>query len=206
VIYLVDNTIDGHGVSPGEIRTALKTISPNDEIVTDYFSNVSLERVKSLSPTHIVLSGQSHPWTSYTPESLAGVFDVIRQATQPILGICGGHQQIALAYGARVDLMQRISPGEGYEGALRIRGYYDVETESAGIFNGLRGRVTVWNSHCDEVKDLPKELKRTATSLTCAIQAMQHESRPLFGVQFHPDLFDDDHPHGRRIIENFLSL
>jgi anthranilate/para-aminobenzoate synthase component II len=35
---------------------------------------------------------------------------------------------------------------------------------------------------------------------------MQHQYRPLFGVQFHPELFDDEHPYGRRIIENFLAL
>jgi anthranilate/para-aminobenzoate synthase component II len=35
---------------------------------------------------------------------------------------------------------------------------------------------------------------------------MQHESKPLFGVQFHPELFDDEHQNGRRIVENFLDL
>jgi len=35
---------------------------------------------------------------------------------------------------------------------------------------------------------------------------MQHTSLPLFGVQFHPELFDNGHPHGRTILENFLKL
>ena len=75
---------------------------------------MSLERVRSLRPSHIILSGQSHPW-DYSPESLAGVFDVIKQASQPILGVCGGHQQIAICHGAEVGLMGRLEPGEGYE-------------------------------------------------------------------------------------------
>ena len=34
---------------------------------------------------------------------------------------------------------------------------------------------------------------------------MQHNERPLFGVQFHPELFDEEHPEGRKILENFLE-
>ena len=43
-----------------------------------------------------------------------------------MLGVCGGHQQMALAFGAPVGLMERLEPGEGYEGAKRERGYFTV--------------------------------------------------------------------------------
>jgi GMP synthase (glutamine-hydrolysing) len=56
------------------------------------------------------------------------------------------------------------------------------------------------------VKELPENFQLTASNETCRIQAMQHTTRPLFGVQFHPELFDAEHPHGRRIVENFLDL
>jgi len=46
----------------------------------------------------------------------------------------------------------------------------------------------------------------TATNEVSDIQAMQHTSLPLFGVQFHPELFDQEHPDGRTILENFLKL
>jgi GMP synthase (glutamine-hydrolysing) len=206
VIYLVDNTVDGQGASPREIREALERLRPSKEIVVERFHNVTLRRVDALEPSHIILSGQSHPWNTYTAESLAGVFDVIRHARQPILGVCGGHQQIALAYGVAVAVMQRLAPGEGYEGCLRERGFFEVETDGEAIFAGLPRSVTVWHSHYEEVKELPEGFERTATSQTCAIQAMRHTSRPLFSVQFHPELFDEEHPHGRRILENFLDL
>lgn len=206
MIYLVDNTIDGQGASPREIRAALERLRPGAPIVVEHFRDVSLDRVRELAPSHIILSGQSHPWTSYTPESLAGVFEVIREAAQPILGVCGGHQQIALAYGSRVDLMRRLAPGEGYEGALRERGFFDIEAEGEGIFEGLPRRISVWHSHCDEVKELPEDFILTASNETCRIQAMQHTTRPLFSVQFHPELFDEEHPDGKRIVENFLDL
>ena len=207
MLLIIDNTIEGVGSSPREIRSALERIEPGVRIVTERFENISPEHVKTLNPSHIFLSGQSHPWDRYLREDLAGVFHVIHHAAQPILGVCGGQQQIALAYGAPVDLIERIAPGEGYEGALRERGYCGValKTEN-GIFDGLPETITVWESHCDEVKKLPDEFVCTGTNETSEIQAMQHASRPLFGVQFHPELFDEEHPHGRTILENFLRL
>jgi GMP synthase (glutamine-hydrolysing) len=207
MIYLVDNTIDGQGASPREILSALERLRPGLQIIVERFSDASLQRVDELKPSHIILSGQSHPWNNYTAESLSGVFEIIRHATQPILGVCGGHQQIALAFGAPVAVMRRHAPGEGYENCQRERGFFEVETDGNGIFaGGLPRRVTVWHSHYDEVKELPEGFKRTATNETCPIQAMQHTSRPVFSVQFHPELFDEEHPHGRRIVENFLDI
>jgi len=209
MLLLIDNTIDGQGTSPREIRRALERLQPDMRVVVESFRNISLELVKSLSPSHIILSGQSHPWDDYVAESLTGVLYVIRTAPQPILGICGGQQQMALAFGARVGLIERIAPGEGYEGAFRERGFSEVDLESPDanpIFNGLPAKITVWESHCDEVKQMPPEFVRIATNAVSPIQGMQHTSRPLFGLQFHPELFDEEHPHGHTILENFLNI
>ena len=124
LIYVIDNTLDGQGASPRELRAVLGLMREGVEILTEPFNAVSLKRVKSLEPSHIILSGQSHPWDRYPRESLAGVFEVIKKARQPILGVCGGHQQIALTFGAPVGLMERIEPGEGYEGAKREGGFF----------------------------------------------------------------------------------
>lgn len=209
MILLIDNTIEGQGSSPREIRSALQQLEPDLRVVTEPFQNISPEFVKTLSPSHIILSGQSHPWDRYLPESLAGIFYVIRTAPQPILGVCGGQQQIALAFGAPVDLIERLAPGAGYEGAFRERGFSEVKLDAepdSPIFAGLPETITVWESHCDEVKQLPADFICTATNNVSPIQAMQHTSHPLFGVQFHPELFDEGHPHGRTILENFLKL
>lgn len=206
MIYVVDNTIDGQGESPREILDALSRVRPGLDVLLERFLDVSLRRVDELAPTHLILSGQSHPWDNYTPETLAGVFDVIHNARQPILGVCGGHQQIAISYGAPVDVMKRLGPGEGYDNCLRERGFFEIETDGNAIFAGLPTRVNVWHSHFDEVKVLPPGFKTTASNKTCAIQAMQHTSRPVYGVQFHPELFDKAHPDGRSVVENFLDL
>jgi len=206
LVYLIDNTLDGQGPSPRELRSTLGRMREELEILIEPYHAVSMDRVESLRPSHIILSGQSHPWDLYSTESLAGVVEVIKKASQPTLGVCGGHQQIALAFGATVDLMARLEPGEGYEGAKRERGYFPVETTGEGIFKHLPSQITVWHSHFDEVKELPSGFRATASNENCKIQAMQHTERPLFGVQFHPELFDDEHPDGRRILENFLEL
>jgi GMP synthase (glutamine-hydrolysing) len=209
MILLVDNTIEGKGSSPREIRSALQQLEPDLRVVSEPFQNITPEFVKTLNPSHIILSGQSHPWDRYSTESLAGVFYVIREASRPILGVCGGQQQMALAFGGPVGLIERIAPGEGYEGAFRERGFCTVDLDlqtGNGIFGGLPETITVWESHCDEVKSLPPDFKCTATNNVSPIQAMQHTSLPLFGVQFHPELFDPEHPHGQTILENFLKL
>lgn len=209
MLLLIDNTLDGQGSSPREVRSALQQIEPDLRVVTESFRSITPEFVKILSPSHIILSGQSHPWDRYSSESQAGVFHVIRNAPQPILGVCGGQQQMALAFGAPVGLIQRIAPGEGYEGAFRERGFCAVDLKSEdgdAIFRGLPKTIMVWESHCDEVKALPADFACTATNQVSRIQAMKHTSRPLFGVQFHPELFDEEHPYGRTILENFLNL
>lgn len=206
MIYLIDNTIHGQGTSPRELSATLSRLKPDAEIVIEPFRTVSLGRVREMSPSHIILSGQSHPWDEYSGESLAGVFEVIHKAPQPILGVCGGHQQIALAFGVAVGLMARVEPGQGYNGAKRERGYFVIETTGKGLFKDLPKTITVWHSHFDEVKELPSGFQQTASNETCNIQAMQHAERPLFGVQFHPELFNEEYPAGRRIIENFLDL
>lgn len=206
LIYLVDNTLDGQGASPRELRAVLGRLCEEVEILTEPYHAVSLKRVGSLRPSHIILSGQSHPWSRYAPKSLTGVFEVIKRVSQPVLGVCGGHQQIALAFGARIDLMGRLEPGEGYEGARRERGYFPVTTDGGVLFEGLPKEIIVWHSHFDEVKELPKGFRCTASNATCAIQAMEHIARPLFGIQFHPELFNDVHPHGRQVLDNFLRI
>jgi len=206
VIYLVDNSLDGKGESPRDIAAALRRLAPETEVVTEHYTRVSPARVAELAPTHVVLSGQPSPWDLYAPADLAGVFELIRTAPQPILGVCGGLQQIALCHGAEVGLIERLAPGVGYEGALRVRGFFEVTLVDDGLFAGLSGAIEVWQSHCDEVKQVPDGFVLAGSSARCRIEAIRHRTRSLFGVQFHPELFDPDHPDGRRILDSFLAL
>ena len=72
-----------------------------------------LKRIKSLKPSHIILSGQSHPWNQYSAQSLACVFEVIKKLNNQSWASAADTKQMALAFGAPVDLMARLEPGEG---------------------------------------------------------------------------------------------
>ena len=68
----------------------------------------------------------------------------------------------------------------------------------------MPAKIRAWTSHFDEAKELPKGFGRLARSSTCEIEAMRHESRPIFGVQFHPEVWHTE--HGEKILGNFLEI
>ena len=62
----------------------------------------------------------------------------------------------------------------------------------------------VWESHNDEVIDVPKGFKITAVSDNCAVQAMENDTSDRFGLQFHPEVNDSE--YGAKIFENFVAV
>jgi GMP synthase (glutamine-hydrolysing) len=53
---------------------------------------------------------------------------------------------------------------------------------------------------------LPAELELLASSKECKVQMIKHRDRPLYGTQFHPEIYDDEHPHGKTLLQNFFRL
>jgi len=93
-----------------------------------------------------------------------------------------------------------ITPGERAEYG---RAELTID-ESAGVFAGLpRGeKITVWMSHGDQVRTLPGGYKVVGESTNSPIAAFRHETRPIYGVQFHPEVAHT--PRGSELIANFL--
>ncbi|MBD3262269.1 MAG: GMP synthase, partial [Candidatus Altiarchaeales archaeon] len=109
------------------------------------------------------------------------------------LGICFGHQLIADAFGGRVRMGLK---GEYAQAQIKLLGD-DV------LFDGLPDRFTAWTSHKDEVVDVPQKFRVLAESKDCEIEAMRHESRPIWGVQFHPEVHHTT--KGSVILKNFAE-
>jgi len=110
----------------------------------------------------------------------------------PVLGICYGMQLFCLALGSRVKAARDREFGRT---DLRI-------TNGSPLFKGVPRRTSVWMSHGDRVETPSREFHVLAATRNCANAAVRHRSRPLFGVQFHPEVVHT--PHGGRILRNFL--
>ncbi|MGD8979792.1 MAG: gamma-glutamyl-gamma-aminobutyrate hydrolase family protein [candidate division WOR-3 bacterium] len=122
--------------------------------------------------------------------------DFVKNTKKPILGICFGHQLMAMAFGSEV-----------MDTGSMIEGYYMVHRMSENeIFEGLDERFLVCESHQEMVVDLPFDFELHGNSPNCPIEVMKHGSLPLYGVQFHPERFDNEHPAGKLILENFFKL
>jgi GMP synthase (glutamine-hydrolysing) len=113
----------------------------------------------------------------------------------PILGICAGHQFMARHYGGDA----RESPEPEY-GAMSI-----FLVEGGGeIFANTGETQIVWESHNDEVHELPEGFFVTASSESCKIQGMENKVGDRFGLQFHPEVNDSE--FGNEMFSNFVEV
>jgi len=191
--------------SANRIASAVRRLT-GVPVKIEHFKNVTLEKVIELAPVGILLSGQGAPWDEYKLEDLRGIHRTIRETQIPILGICGGHQLIVLAEGGRVNRIKRLKPGKGYKGCLKEYGYSDVTIHKSDmLFKNKNEKVHVFQSHYDEVKEIPSNYRNLASSKICKVQAIAHKSRPVWGVQFHPEKWDKNNLDGKYILNNFLK-
>ncbi len=133
------------------------------------------------------------------PEKAGRTIPLILAAARrgvPLLGVCLGHQAIGAAYGAVVE--RAPAPRHGKSSAVRHGG--------AGIFAGLPDGFEGARYHSLVVREesLPPELAVTAKSDDGLVMALAHRSKPVFGVQFHPESVLT--PRGGDILANFLRI
>lgn len=138
---------------------------------------------------------------------------LIRATEIPTIGFCGGHQLIARAYGSRESQMRRLKAGEKdprpayHPGWFKEWSFTPVKiVKPDPLFDGFRDEAVVREYHAFEVKKLPPEFELLASSDECRIQAMKHKTKRMYGTQFHPEHFDDQHPDGERIVANFFTI
>lgn len=164
----------------------------NEEVKTVRNDAITLEEIKQLQPSRIVLSpGPKHPKDS-------GIcLEILKNISHiPILGICLGHQAFGLINGAEIKRLQ--VPLHGKTSLLTI------ENENSVLFQGMPKSFQVMRYHSLYVSDknLPKELTITAKSDDGVIMALEHKEKPIYGIQFHPESFFTE--YGKDIIKNFI--
>ena len=132
-----------------------------------------------------------------TPNEAGICLDLLRQAPAdlPILGVCLGHQAIGQAFGGDVVRAQAIMHGK--VSPVRHRG--------GGVFRGLPSPFNATRYHSLAVKrdTFPDVLSIDAETEDGEVMGLSHKSRPIFGVQFHPESIASEHGHAT--IANFLA-
>jgi GMP synthase (glutamine-hydrolysing) len=193
----------------------LEEISGRPCLIVRY-ERVSSQLLDDVGARAVVISGCYTDFEHYAEKSLAGLAAVYREAARPLLGICAGYELMAEYEGASIGPIGALPPGVEDEhsgalghipGVLQERGYMPVNLrDSHPLFAGLGRRPVFFQSHYWEVKERPPGYDVLADSELCAIQAIAHSEQPLYGVQFHPEAYDEGHPDGRKLLENFFRL
>jgi GMP synthase (glutamine-hydrolysing) len=154
--------------------------------------NLPLEKIKTLSPRGIILSGG--PASVY--EKKAPLCDpAILRMGVPVLGICYGMQLIAQLLGGEVTYSDKREYGKA---KLTL-------SREGGLFRGLGrkgSRLVVWMSHGDTVKALPPGFHAIAHSKNTPYAAIEETQRRIYGLQFHPEVVHTQ--GGLDLIKNFL--
>ncbi len=156
-------------------------------------NKITLSEIECLKPSHIIISpGPLAP-------SQAGIsLDVITHfgATVPILGVCLGHQAIGQAYGGHIT--RALQPMHGKASTI----FHDEKNLFAGIENPAQ--VGRYHSLIVSPENLPTTLRVTAHCERGEIMALQHQTHPVFGVQFHPESILTEIGHA--LLKNFIRI
>jgi GMP synthase (glutamine-hydrolysing) len=151
--------------------------------------DLTADRVAALNPKGVILSGgPASVYESGAPQCDPDIF----QLGIPVLGICYGMQIACRALGGDV------LPAESREFGPAVCRVH----EAAGLFEGVSSQTPVWMSHGDQVTAVGGDFVALAATDTCPFAAVRHFHRPVYGLQFHPEVGHT--PEGGRILRNFL--
>ena len=132
-----------------------------------------------------------------TPNEAGICLDFLRQAPDdlPIFGVCLGHQALGQAFGGEIVQAQAIMHGKLSE----------IAHHGGGVFQGLPSPLQATRYHSLAVKreTCPDVLTVDAETADGEVMGLSHKTRPIFGVQFHPESIASEHGHA--IVGNFLT-
>ncbi|MGB0592164.1 MAG: type 1 glutamine amidotransferase [Myxococcota bacterium] len=208
-LHVLDvNVIAGGSTGCIEIGERLVSLEPNLTITyTHWRDYIDTKAHAGAPPDATILGPNSTPFAAY-PEDFSAFLRWVREYCGPLLGICGGHQVLALAHGATVAPVHDVPAATtSYRGMPKISGRTLINLTHRGhpLLADLPSAVTLTASHVDEVQSLPIGFECLAHSEACRIQIMAHKVRPQYGIQCHPERPPDD-PHGSQLLQNWLAL
>ncbi len=151
--------------------------------------NLSATRIAELKPKGLILSGgPASVYGEKSPQPDPAIFDL----GIPILGICYGMQATCQALGVKIE------PGDSRE-----FGRTQCQLVNPGeLFRDIPSEFIAWMSHGDQVRSLGTQFETLAVTATCPAAAIKHRTKPIYGIQFHPEVTHT--PCGNQILANFV--
>jgi GMP synthase (glutamine-hydrolysing) len=215
-VWVVVNLFTGRTSKQAEIvRDKLIGFGAGGQGIVLPFSEVTVENIARIRPAFIALSPNGMPWCKYrgrNHEHLTNFFAalkvIIEEMNVPVIGICGGHQALALAFGGKVG---PIRGGEDdcfpYGNNPTERGRHNVHvTTNDPLFKGMGDTLNLVQNHYDEVKRVPQGFVTLAANKLCAHQIIRHPTKPAYGVQAHTEYSLPSKPDGGLLLRNFLEI
>jgi GMP synthase (glutamine-hydrolysing) len=151
--------------------------------------DTSPEKIRRLGARGLILSGgPASVYGEDAPQCNPGIFEL----GLPVLGICYGMHSACSQLGGNVEAGTSREYGRV---RLRVR-------QPEGVLAHLPAETSVWMSHGDVVTAVGDQFESVADTEHCHFAAVRHKSRPVFGVQFHPEVTHT--PLGRQILRNFI--
>ncbi len=170
----------------------LQDVSPDVEVEVVRNDALTVEEALAKGADAVVLSPGP-----CTPDEAGICMDLIKLAPDdmPILGVCLGHQAIGQAMGGIVEGAKEIVHGK----------VWDVKVLGGELFAGVPEHVDVVRYHSLAIRrnGMPNVLTVDAETADGEVMAVSHATRPVFGVQFHPESIGSQ--HGRTMLANFLK-
>jgi len=156
-------------------------------------SDITLEELKEvrnkLNIKGLIFSGgPSSVYDKHAPTIDVHIMDI----GVPVLGLCYGHQ-----------LISHLSGGKVKKGIKQEYGItYVTITKPIDVLKGLNNKEKVWMSHGDTVQELPDDYEVLAFSENCPVAAFRHKEKPIYGLQWHPEVLHTE--HGEKVLRNFV--
>ena len=152
--------------------------------------DIARERILDINPKGVILSGGPE---SVTTANTPRIPEIIFELGIPILGICYGMQTLAEQLGGQVTASK-----------IKEFGHAAITIEQPSIlFDGFSAgsSIDVWMSHGDHVLTLPDQFNLIASTQSTPIVAMEHVQKPIYALQFHPEVTHTK--EGNSVLENF---
>ncbi|KZS92547.1 GMP synthase [Sistotremastrum niveocremeum HHB9708] len=156
------------------------------------------QKIKDLKwkPKGIILSGS--PYSVYDDDA-PRVDPEIFNAGVPILGICYGLQELAWTFKGKVSKSSHREYGFAQIKIIKLGPGFEA---ADALFDGLDSEMQVWMSHSDQLSAMPADFHVVATTDTAPYAAIAHSSKPIYGIQFHPEVTHT--LKGRQVIRKFV--